>query len=321
MQRQSETTAEDIADKFNHYFTTIAKDIKASLPETVLPVLPSVEKSMFLYEVSNAEVKLIIDQLDNKSSSGDDNVNNLIVKASAPVVFPYLTHLINKSFSHGIFPSELTKAKILPFHKYGAKTDESNYRPISILLTWSKIYERAMYNRVYQYLEKFSLLYSNKFGFRSKHSAVDAIVELTERAKLLHGKNIYSFFLDLKKAFDTLDHSILLYKLETYGIRGICLKWFRSYLTNRKQRVEVNGVSSGWRNISCGVPQGSILGPLLFLVYINDLPRSCPSTEVLLFADDTNLTAINCQINNLQSDLANLNNWLNANKIVLNMSK
>ena len=178
-----------------------------------------------------------------------------------------------------------------------------------------------MYNRVYQYLEKCSLLYSKQFGFRSKHSAIDAIVELTERAKLLHGKNIYSFFLDLKKAFDTLDHSILLYKLETYGIRGICLKWFRSYLTNRKQRVEVNGVSSGWRNISCGVPQGSILGPLLFLIYINDLPRSCPSTEVLLFADDTNLTAINCQINNLQNDLANLNNWLNASKLVLNMSK
>ena len=113
MQRQSEPTAEDIADKFNHYFTTIAKDLKAALPETALPVLPSVEKSMFLYEVSNAEVKLIIDQLDNKSSSGDDNVNNLIVKASAPVVIPYLTHLINKSSSHGIFPSERTKAKIL----------------------------------------------------------------------------------------------------------------------------------------------------------------------------------------------------------------
>ena len=144
---------------------------------------------------------------------------------------------------------------------------------------------------------------------------------MTERAKLLHGKNIYSFFLDLKKAFDSLDHSILLYKLETYGIPGICLKWFHSYLTNRKHRVEVNGVSSGWRNISCGVPQGSILGPLLlFLVYINDLTLMSIN-RVLLFADDTNLTAINCQINNLQKDLANLNNWLNANKLVLNMSK
>ena len=121
LQRQSEPTAEDIADKFNHYVTTIAKDIKAALPETALPVLPSVEKSMFLYEVSNAEVKLIIDQLDNKSSSGDDNVNNLIAKTSAPVVIPYLTHLINKSLSRGIFPSELTKAKILPFHKDGSK--------------------------------------------------------------------------------------------------------------------------------------------------------------------------------------------------------
>ena len=103
---------------------------------------------MFLYEVSNAEVKLISDQLDNKSSSGDDNVNNLIVKASAPVVIPYLTHLINKSLSHGIFPTELKKAKILPFLKDGAKTDESNSRPSSLLLIWSKIYERAMYNSI-----------------------------------------------------------------------------------------------------------------------------------------------------------------------------
>ena len=137
---------------------------------------------MFLYEVSNAEVKLISDQLDNKSSSGDDNVNNLIVRASTPVVIPYLTHLINKWLSHGIFPTELKKTKILPFHKDGAKTDESNYRPSSLLLIWSKIYERAMYNRVYQYLEKFSLPYSKQFGFRSKHCAIDAIVELTEHA-------------------------------------------------------------------------------------------------------------------------------------------
>ena len=138
---------------------------------------------MFLNEVSNAEVKLISDQLDNKSSSGDDNVNNLIVKASAPVVIPYLTHLINKSLSHGIFPTELKKAKILPFLKDGAKTDESNYRPISLLLIWSKIYERAMYNRVYQYLEEFSFPYFKQFGFRSKHCAIDAIVELAEHAK------------------------------------------------------------------------------------------------------------------------------------------
>ena len=143
-----------------------------------------------------------------------------------------------------------------------------------------------MYNRVHAYLERFNLLFINQYGFRQKHSTVDELVELTEKNGTEQSKHKHSFFLDLKKAFDTINHGILLLKLEKYGFRGKCSEWFKSYLSQRTQRVEANGVTSSWAKIDCGVPQDSILGPLLFIVYINDLPLSCKLTEVLLFADE-----------------------------------
>ena len=130
-----------------------------------------------------------------------------------------------------------------------------------------------------------------------------------------------SFFLDLKKAFDTIEHDILLKKIENTGIRGPALTWITSYLNGRQQRVIVNGACSSWNSIVCGVPQGSILGPLLFLIYINDLPTVCKSLDVILFADDTNLTAIKKDNNSVQEDLQNINNWLTANKLTLIMEK
>ena len=277
---------------------------------------------MLLKKTCETEVFKVLNYLDNKSSSGDDNISNLIVKTSAKVVAPYLSFLINLSFTKGVFPKELCKAKVLPLHKDGSKLDENNYRPISLLIVWSKIYEPVMYNRIYSYLENFFLFYAKQFGFRNKHSTIDALAELTERIRMYPSSNeIFSFFLDLKKAFDTIDHNILLYKLDMYGFRGNCLKWLSSYLSNRIQRVVVNGVSSSWSKIECGVPQGSFLGPLLFLLYINDLPKACETSEILLFADDTNLTSIGCQIIDVQKDMTSLNNWLHANKLVINLSK
>ena len=170
---------------------------------------------------------------------------------------------------------------VIPLYKSGCCKDLNNYRPNSLLVSISKIYERVIQRRLYNYLEKYNLLYDKQFGFREKHCTIDALAELTEiirmGAKETH--NI-SVFLDLKKAFDTLDHSILLDKLEAHGVRGIANKWFESYLSNRMQFVEVNGQASDWANITTGVPQCSVLGPLLFLVYINDFAKAIQLSQV-----------------------------------------
>ena len=166
------------------------------------------------------------------------------------------------------------------------------------------------------------MFFNRQFGFRTKHSTIDALVELVEKIRL-NCRNVkaISFYLDLKKAFDTIEHDILLKKIENTGIRGPALSWVTTYLKGRQQRVIVNGACSSWKSIVCGVPQGSILGPLLFLIYINDLPLVCKSLDVILFADDTNLTAINKDDNSVQEDLQSINNWLIANKLILNKDK
>ena len=145
------------------------------------------------------------------------------MKASKNVTSPFLSFLVNLSFEKGTFPSALRKAKVIPDHKDNSRLDENNYRPISLLIVWSKVYERTMYNRIYAYMEKFALWYSKQFGFRSKHSTIEAVVELTEKIRLKNSfKEAYSFFLDSRKTFDTLDHEILLTKLDAYGLRGNC---------------------------------------------------------------------------------------------------
>ena len=184
-----------------------------------------------------------------------------------------------------------------------------------------------MYKRLYKFLEKYEIPYALQFGFRSNHSIDHALVSLTEAIKnaLDNRKFGCGIFLDLQKAFDTVNHNILLSKLEHYGIRGTALEWFKSYLSERKQYVSVNGANSSYPNVTCGVPQGSVLGPLLFLIYINDLPRSSPKLAFYLFADDTNIF---CEAENLDmlqkvvnKELKKVKMWLDVNKLSLNIGK
>ena len=187
--------------------------------------------------------------------------------------------------------SQLKIARVIPVYKKGPRTVISNYRPISLLSVFNKILEKLMYNRLTKFLEKHEVLFSGQFGFRSNRSTSHAFLLITDKIQNAIENKLFScgLFLDLSKAFDTVNHSILIRKLEYYGIRGVVKDWFCSYLTDRAQYVSIGDTSSDLMTITCGVPQGSVLGPLLFLLYINDFGNSATVLDFNLFADDSNL--------------------------------
>ena len=202
-------------------------------------------------------------------------------------------------------PDQFKVAGVVPIHKKGSSFLVSNYRPISLLSIFNKVIEQLMYNRIISYLDKFSILQNNQFGFRSMHLTTHAIFLLTNKIQRStdNGTNSCGIFLDLCNAFDTVDHRIILDKLKYYGIQGVANHWFASYLSNRRQFVSLFGTNSDYQTVTCGVPQGSVLGPLLFLLYINDMPKCSNILEFHLFADDTNLSLNSPNILNLETNL------------------
>ena len=198
----------------------------------------------------------------------------------------------NLSNENGVFPGGLKIARVTPIYKGEGSSDVINYRPISVLPCFSKSLERIMYNRLYKYLVENNILYSKQFGFQNSYSTDHAVVQLVDQIIESFENNKYTLgvFIDLSKAFDTVDHCILLKKLELYGITDINYGWLKSYLSNRRQFVQINEKEkTSLETISCGVPQGSILGPLLFLLYVNDLKNASNILDPIMFADDTNL--------------------------------
>ena len=212
-------------------------------------------------------------------------------------------------------------------HKSGARDDCSNYRPISVLPVLSRAFEKVVYNQLYDYLDCNRLIYKHQSGFRSLHSVVTSLMAGTNGwyLNIDRGKYAGLIFIDLKMAFDNVNHDILLKKLEKYGISGLELDWFTSYLQERKQFCKVNSTSSSIHAISCGVPLGSCLGPRLFLVYVNDLPFCLNKGKVTMYADDTAISHSSRCLSKLQDDLnqdlVNLQNWLHGNKLSLNVVK
>jgi retron-type reverse transcriptase len=195
------------------------------------------------------------------------------------------------SVESGIYPDKLKHAKVIPIFKNDRETDPSNYRPISLLSIFNRIFEKVMYERLKKFLEKYNILYENQYGFREKRSTQHAIIDIVNQIQTNMDKNMYAcgIFIDLQKAFDTVNHSILLQKLQHYGIRGIINDWFSSYLLNRIQTTQIGTVVSDKETMLSGVPQRSVLGPLLFLIYLNDIYNSTDKLNFSLFADETNL--------------------------------
>ena len=250
-----------------------------------------------------------------------------LIKCISESVKEPLASLINDSFSTGFYPTILKFAKVVTVHKGKSQLEVTNYRPISLLSIFNKIFEKVMHNRLVKFLDQHKIIFEHQFGFQKNKSTSLAILDVC--SQLINAaddkQSSCCIFLDFAKAFDTVDHNILINKLEYYGIKGTALKWFESYLTNRTQKVCINGTFSESCNVKFGVPQGSVLGPLLFLLYINDMPNSSNILKIHLFADDTSIFFSHKNLKELESivnnELSKVSDWLIANKLTLNVDK
>ena len=278
-------------------------------------------------EVTLQETLKILKSTKSSKATGIDTIPAKVIKEIAEEIAPPLTFLINKSLEHGIFPSAEKIAKITPLYKSGDRSNTDNYRPISILNIISKVVERVVFDQLSNYLEENNLLSDYQYGFRKKRSTKDAVTKFTDhiRKNMDSSKVTGALYMDLRKAFDTVNHSCLLHKLPYYGILNIEVEWFSSYLFQRSQTVFLDGILSSKEFVTHGVPQGSILGPLLFVLLINDLPNQLQFCNVLMYADDTVLyfsSKCSKEIENcINSDANSVNSWMKENCMILNPKK
>ena len=323
------TDKNDVSNKFDDYFVNVGKTLAAQIPTSgpsFHRYLPEANKEcIFLTPTDDREIRNIILNIRN-SAPGYDGISSKCINPIIDTLVTPLTYITNLSLTEGVFPCELKIAQVLPLYKNNDPMLFNNYRPISLLPFFSKVFERLMYNRLIDFIEKHHLLYQFQFGFRKNHSTFMALVILLEKITEALDNSQFGIciLIDFRKAFDTVEHNILLEKLNHYGIRGNALQWFNCYLSNRYQYVNYNNTSSDMKLITCGVPQGSILGPLLFLLYINDI-ASVSNLFSILFADDTTLFYSSKSLQELatvvNNELRKVIEWLNANRLSLNIDK
>ena len=320
------SSASKMAEAFNCHFANIGHDLARDIPsaDTVPEKYLISTNATFSFKCcSSNEVRKLLEKLDTKKSTGLDNLPSRMLKMAAGVLAPSLAFLFNQSISSGIVPTEWKT----PIFKKGKRQDVNNYRSISIIPAVAKVFERIIYDQFFKYLSDNDLLVNCQSGFRSLHSTVTSLLEASNSWSVNIDNGLINgvIFIDLKKAFDTIDHKILLRKLASYGIDHRDLKWFDSYLSDRQQKCVVNGELSGARAVTCGVPQGSLIGPLLFLIYINDLPNCLREALPRMYADDTSISIAASSLPELESvlntELANLHEWLDVNKLSLNIAK
>ena len=321
------TKGKEIVNEFGKHFSRIGKTYaeKIATPDKYialyLELIHRNQQSAYMTPTYETEIAKLIEKLPNKRSSSHDNIDNIMLKRLKEVLVEPLTLVFDASIKNGIFPMNMKTAEVVPLHKGGNREEKNNYRPISLLLTISKLLEKVVYKRVYTFLDSTNQLYNSQYGFSAKHSCSQAISELVGEVVKNTERNLTtcSIFIDLSKAFDTLEHSTVIKKLERYGIRGQTLLWFKSYLECRKLHIRCTTDQQGKTDISdtydieYGTPQGSCIGPLIFLIFCNDISLSLQHMQCIQFADDTTLYLGHKNSNYLQYcinyDLRILQDW------------
>ena len=330
----------EIANSFNEYFVNIGPNLSEKIDPSVNSTTtyksyltePTNSRLQFT-QISELEVISAINNLENKTSYGCDGISNKLLKLIKNEISKPITLIVNLCLTTGIFPTAFKIAKVKPIYKKGNKSDLNNYRPISLLPTISKIFERVIHTQLYNYLSENKLLCEQQYGFRSQHSTELAAIKLVDY--LTHNMDTNkiqtSIYLDLSKAFDTLSFDILLTKFKHYGITGVPLKLLTSYIKDRYQYVIYNGKTSNLLEIRTGIPQGSILGPLFFSIYINDIIKASAVFNYIMYADDTVLyCTLYCNLEDfvdcdtetaINRELQKINLWLLRNILTLNVDK
>ncbi|CAB4036522.1 Hypothetical predicted protein, partial [Paramuricea clavata] len=320
----------ELAECFNNYFTNIGPDIAKNIDNgdrNFKDYITTTTSSFNFQTVSESNVYRLRLSLNPRKSTGIDKIPAKIIRIAAPVITNSLTKIFNLAIISSTVPFEWKIARVTPIFKNGPRNLLNNYRPISILPVVSKLFEKVLYEQLHEYLVTQELLSPRQFGFRKFHSTASALLDSTNEWFINMDRGLFNIavFLDLQKAFDTINHDILLTKLDLYGLQKPSLNLLGSYLANRTQMCSVNGALSGTKLVTCGIPQSSILGPLLFLIYINDLPNSLEYASTRMFADDTTLTVSGKSIQDVEvainHDLTNVKQWLTANRLSLNLVK
>ena len=319
-----------IANKFCEYFSNIGPSLAKGITSTSSHRAFSsgtFVQSIFLAPATKNEILTTTNSFLTGKASGHDNLPMSVIKRSIDIISEPLTSIVNMSLAHGIVPDKMKIARVIPVYKSGDRAIFSNYRPISVLPSFSKILEKVVYNRIIEFINKLNILCDNQYGFRKNHSTSLASIEFYDKVSSAfdRGEVAVGIFLDLTKAFDTVNHDILFDKLRHYGIRGVTLDWVKSYFSDRLQYVDFNGNSSSLQKISCGVTKGSILRPLFFILYISDIINASRSLDPILFADDTSIFFSHKDmaylIDTFNLELIKVSDWLKANKLSLNVKK
>lgn len=320
-----------IANELNQYFCSIGNELFQNIPHTDRSYHNLIEfnmNSMALFPASIDEVGKTINNIKNNTNL-DDILPSCFIKSCREILLQPITSAVNSCLSEGVFPDELKTSRIVPIYKSGDSMQPVNYRPINILSDFSKIFELCIYERVVDFLTKFNIIDENQFGFQRKSGTLSAAITILDEIKIsldFSNRNICAcLFLDLTKAFDTIPHEILMSKLYRYGFRGKAADLLKSFLNNRKQFVSLGDEKSQPLHNAFGTPQGSTLGPILFLLYVNDIFKLKLHGKIVLFADDAAIIYCSNNINTLHTmmceDIEILLNWFIANKLTLNLKK